>query len=301
MRSRRPGSPVRLVFVHESCGQNWLDTSNGGLGDALSRNRYYVRDTDAPWSAPENSGIGAMTDIGRWFTWFADTTIQDNGKERRTNILNALYTTDSRFASYNTTSCPDPGGENQVVLLQSGYFNSNVKEENGTSPSDFYGRSCNSEAHTLANCKALYNEILRYMKTREDKLFVMITAPPLLPDYTTPAQAANAWALNQWLVTQWLADANWENRNVYVFDFYNLMTHEENHHRVTGSTIQYVTSYGDSYAGPYCQGGDNHPTPAGNRKATDEFVLLLNAYYNRWLLSRGMVVPSEGGSLYLIR
>ena len=33
---------------------------------------------------------------------------------------------------------------------------------------------------------------------------------------------------------------------------------------------------------PTQDGADNHPSPAGNQKATGEFVPLLNAYYNCW-------------------
>jgi hypothetical protein len=36
----------------------------------------------------------------------------------------------------------------------------------------------------------------------------------------------------------------------------------------------------------YPTDGDDHPSSAGNRKATEEFVLLLNTYYNKWAATR---------------
>jgi hypothetical protein len=44
------------------------------------------------------------------------------------------------------------------------------------------------------------------------------TAPPL----RDPTYAANARAFNNWLVSEWLA--NYTYSNVFVFDFYNVLT-----------------------------------------------------------------------------
>jgi hypothetical protein len=41
-----PEDPVRLIFVHHSCGSNWLSDGNGGLGIALRDNNYFVSDTN---------------------------------------------------------------------------------------------------------------------------------------------------------------------------------------------------------------------------------------------------------------
>ena len=44
-----PASPVRLIFIHHSTGENWLSDDNGGLGIALRDNNYYVSDTNYGW------------------------------------------------------------------------------------------------------------------------------------------------------------------------------------------------------------------------------------------------------------
>jgi hypothetical protein len=55
-----PADPVRLIFIHHSCGSNWLSDSNGGLGIALRDNNYFVSDTNYGWG-PDS--IGSSTDI----------------------------------------------------------------------------------------------------------------------------------------------------------------------------------------------------------------------------------------------
>lgn len=35
-----PASPVKLIFIHHSTGENWLRDDYGGLGLALSQNNY---------------------------------------------------------------------------------------------------------------------------------------------------------------------------------------------------------------------------------------------------------------------
>ena len=284
-----PPSPVRLLFVHHSCGNNWLNTGNGNLGNRLGQNNYYVRDTYYGWDATLNPNIGSSTDIGHWYNWFANTIIQSNGTNQRDNIMGSLYTTSNKNASYDSTICPDPGGENDIIMFKSCYPNSKVNNNNSTNPQDLYGQTYTSSAHTLENCKAVYNKILNYMKTRDDKMFVIITAPPLLSSSSTLDQATNARILNNWLINDWLFDANWMDRNVFVFDLYNTLTETNNHHRVNNSTIEHITTNGNDYAGPYCSGGDNHPTATGNQKATAEFVPLLNVFYNRWMTRRDAV------------
>lgn len=274
-----PTDPVRLVFIHHSCGTNWLNTTNGALGNALGANNYYVRDLSYGWDAPQNTDIGSQTDIGHWYTWFADTVIQGNLVPRRDNICGALYTTNSTAASY--TPIVDPGGENAIILFKSCYPNSNVNNDNAHPPADLYGNPCSNAAHTLPNCKEIYRQILTYFKAQHHKLFVVVTAPPLVSGSTLLTQAANARSLNNWLVHNWLVEADWGGKNVAVFDFYNVLTDPDNHHRVFDGAIEHETGYGDNFSA-YGTGGDSHPNVAGNQKATDEFLLLLNVAYNRW-------------------
>ena len=60
--------------------------------------------------------------------------------------------------------------------------------------------SAYSEYHTVANAKGIYLDLLEYFKTRPDKLFIIVTAPPL----SDGKYASNARAFNEWLVNDYL-------------------------------------------------------------------------------------------------
>ena len=260
-----PSEPVKLIFVHHSCGQNWLMDDHGGLGRALGDNNYFVSDTYYGWGP---DGIGDRTDITDWPEWF---TGPDSDR-----YLAALYAENGQLSEY-TRILSDPGGENQVILFKSCYPNSNLAGKPGDRP-------LRSGGLTVSNAKAIYDELLGYFSTRPDKLFVAITAPPV----QDPSLAANARAFNRWLVQDWLA--GYEGSNVAVFDFYNVLTAPDNHHRFREGAVEYTTDRGGDTL-YYPTDGDDHPSPAGNRKATEEFVPLLNTFTNRWQSSAPAAPP----------
>jgi hypothetical protein len=253
-----PGPPrhtVKLIFIHHSCGENWLSDENGGLGKELSRSNYFVSDTNYGWGP---GGIGDRTDITDWPEWF-------NGPKRDL-FMKKLYGESGVHSPY-TRTLADPGGENRIILFKSCYPNSNIEGSPGDPPR-------RGEGLTVGNAKAIYLRLLEYFVSRPDKLFIAITAPPV----GDPSCAANARAFNTWLATKWLS--GYKGSNVAVFDFYNVLTGPDNHHRYEGSSLQYITGRGkNTTAYP---SDDDHPSAQGNRKATREFVPFLNVCYNRW-------------------
>jgi len=293
-----PSETVKLIFIHHSCGSNWLADGNGGLGIALRDNNYFVSDTNYGWG-PDS--IGDNTDIGHWWNWFCGPN--------STTYLSALYAESGQHSSYSRLST-DPGGENQIVMFKSCYPNSNLKgnptDPPTTDPNPLRGQDCWSEHHTVANAKGIYNDILEYFETRQDKLFVVITAPPV----QSGTYADNARAFNTWLVEEWLD--GYPHDNVAVFDFYNVLTSNGrnwytndlgwdtgNHHRYHDGAVQYITDQGGNTAAYPDGGSDNHPSAAGNQKASGEFVPLLNIFYHRWKSSQSATtyyVRPDGGS-----
>jgi|WetSurMetagenome_2_1015567.scaffolds.fasta_scaffold03361_2 hypothetical protein len=285
-----PASPVKLVFVHHSTGENWLrdtqegDGTAGGLGAALAANHYFVSDTNYGWGP---SGIGDRTDIGNWWEWFRGPDSAE--------ITAALYAESGQNCSYTRLET-DPGGANQVVMFKSCFPNSNL----GGSPSDpvppigenpLKGEDSGSEHHTIANAKGIYLDLLNYFSSHPEKLFVIVCAPPLRQADTGPEQAANARALNDWLVEHLLD--GYPGNNVAVFDFYNVLTSNGgnpdvndlgaaggNHHRWRSGQIEHVRNLAnDTSAYP---SGDSHPSSAGGQKASGEFPALLNIAYHCW-------------------
>jgi len=280
-----PAEPLKLIFVHHSCGENWLSDEDGGLGIALRDNGYFVSDTNYGWGpvceACENcwGAIGDCTDIVHWDNWFAGTP----------DVPDALYHEFGQGSWYSRSEDPDPTRENEIVLFKSCYPNSNL----GGNPDD--PPMPNDEGLTVGRAKAVYLDLLEHFATRRDKLFVAITAPPVMrvDSWEDPASAR---AFNDWLVDDWLAEYPYD--NVAVFDLYHVLTSNGgdsttndvgwetgNHHRWWNGAMQHVQTV-DCDLSAYAD-GDSHPTAAGNRKATAEFVPLLNVFVRRWLGSEG--------------
>jgi uncharacterized repeat protein (TIGR01451 family) len=283
----RPAQPVRLIFIHHSEGDNWLADDNGGLGLVLRDNNYFVSDTNFGWGPPDPSSGGVIGDhnwIPDWYSWFTGP--------RRDIYLTALYAESGQHSTYSRMES-NPGGSNTIVLFNSSFQNSNLDG----SPSD--GPAASADNHstlTVANAKRIYLDLLHYFASRQDKLFVVITAPPLIETDTTTDRAANARAFNNWLVTDWLSAYPYQ--NVAVFDFYTVLTSNGGnadindlgavtggHHRYNNNVIQHLTDPYNYEDYPTVNGTDNHPSAAGNVKAMSEFVPLLNIYYNRWQTS----------------
>ena len=265
--AHRPERIVKLVFIHHSCGENWLADAHGGLSKALAANRYFVSDTNYGWGP---DGIGDRTDITDWPAWFTGP--------HSAEYLEALYRESEQHSEY-TRTVPDPGGENQIIIFKSCFPNSNLEGR----PTD---KPAHGEGLSVANAKAIYSELLEYFTTRPDRLFIVVTAPPV----RDPTHAANASAFNTWLVQDWLA--LYRGKNVAVFDFYNVLTHPGNHHRVRNGKVEYVCQAGKNTL-YYPINGDDHPSPAGNRKATEEFLPLLNYYYNLWAATNPKTALTE--------
>ncbi|HAO22956.1 MAG TPA: hypothetical protein DCQ37_22400 [Desulfobacteraceae bacterium] len=282
--SAPPDSPVKLIFIHHSSGENWLTDDNGGLGTALRDNNYFVSDTNYGWVP---NSIGDNTDIGHWYDWFAgpDSSL----------YLNALYNESSKSGDFYSRMSHDPGGENEIIMFKScfpnSYLRGNPQDPPTTGNNPLYGQGYDSEFMTVANAKGIYNDILTYFTSKQDKLFIVITAPPQGAFETDAEHAANARAFNNWLVNDWLK--NYPYRNVAVFDFYNVLTSNGgnpdtndagqetgNHHRWHNGSVQHIQTLSNNMSS--YPSGDSHPSAAGGQKAAAEFVPLLNYFYNLW-------------------
>lgn len=280
-----PSNTRKLIFIHHSCGENWLADDDGGLGAALGNNNYFVSDTNYSWG-PDN--IGDRTDIGNWWEWFQGPT--------SSACLDALYS-ESRNNSGDRYTRPlsDPGGENTIILFKSCYPNSNLRGNTNDAPAGsanaLRGQDAYSDAHNISNAKGIYRDLLNFFISRPDKMFVAITAPPLSEGEAENENLPNARAFNNWLVNDWLHD--YTGNNVFVFDFYNVLTSnggsihtndsgksKGNHHRIWDGAFQHVQNLQKNDSAYALS--DSHPSSAGNQKATDEFIPLLNAWYNCW-------------------
>jgi hypothetical protein len=265
-----PDHVVKLIFIHHSTGENWLRDDYGGLGQALADNNYFVSDTNYSWG-PDS--IGDRTDIPNWTEWFTSANTP--------TYMDALFNESGQNSEY--TRLPnDPGGENQIFVFKSCFPNSDL----GGNPDDPPGTY---EDMTVSGAKYVYNQILQYFASRQDKLFVVITAPPLRKADTSTENATNARAFNDWLVNDWLRENNYPYNNVAVFDFYNVLTGPDNHHRFVNGQIEHIYKPGMNTS--HYPTEDSHPSAKGSQKATEEFIPLLNIFYNRWVSSEISNLP----------
>jgi len=248
---------VKLIFIHHSTGENWLTDGYGNLGQVLNRNNYFVSDTNYGWG-PDS--IGDRTDIPNWVEWFSGPNTP--------TYMNALFNETGQHSSY-TRSLSDPGGENTIIMFKSCFPNSALEGRPNDPPGSY-------EEMSVSGAKYVYNTILQYFATRPDKLFIVITAPPL----SDSTYADNARAFNNWLVNDWLRENNYVLNNVAVFDFYNILTDPNAHHRFNNGHVEHILGNRNTLAYP---SGDDHPSERGSQKAAEEFIPMLNLFYSRWL------------------
>jgi hypothetical protein len=71
---------------------------------------------------------------------------------------------------------------------------------------------------------------------------VVVTAPPLI----NSSHAKNARAFNLWLVNDWLEENDYTLGNVAVFDFYNVLSGPDNHHRASNGQVEHTYKDGQN-------------------------------------------------------
>jgi len=183
---------LNLLFLHHSCGSNWLAGDNGGLRQTLEKQGFQVH------NATYGSKIGEHTDVIHWAPKF---------QEHMDLILKTKH---------QDQTLPE-GKTNQVVLFKSCYPNSNIHAPGEKPKWDPQGLA------TVANYKLAYQALLPMFARHPDVLFVAVTAPPLLQRKTTPENAARAKEFNEWLVNEWPK----AHKNVATFDFFGVLRTKE--------------------------------------------------------------------------
>lgn len=288
LNSDDPAATVRLVFIHHSVGENLL---NDGFFALLNTHNYYVTDTYYGW--PFTYDIGSYTDIGEWYNWFLSSDSP--------TYLNDLYNnTYNHEGIVETVS--DPGLPNTVVLFKSCFPNSGGISGNPSDPprvsspgdpNPIWGAGSGAtDVTTVTNIKGLYRDLLTYFAAHQDKLFILLTPPPVrIEDQFVDGSSDLARAINNWLVNNWLD--NYPHNNVAVFNFFNVLTSNGgdadtndlgattgNHHRLVSGKVQHLVQTANNYAA--YPTGDSHPSTAGNLKAMGEFMPLINVAYHAW-------------------
>jgi len=267
--NKEPGVPI--LFIHHSCGGQLLAAPgeaipaaglpssqciftthpNGGdLRRLLTEAGFVVHE------ASYGSVIGQDTDIHDWHQKFRDQMSRIIATRQQDELL-------------------PPGQTNRIVAFKSCFPNNDFSGP-GSEPGD-----PDSSELTVVNAKAAYRSLLPFFAGHPEVLFVAMTAPPLAePRPQGMAQkikhlfsgsdsgqgAALARQFNNWLAdteSGWLA--GYGDRNIRVFDYYDILTNG---------------GPGNWSAYPTGNGQNSHPSSAGNTKAAAAFVSFLAAAVN---------------------
>jgi hypothetical protein len=300
-----PESTTKLIFVHASIGEAWLSpwgflgSSYDNNGYSLMENNYFVSDYNIH-NHPELPGH----DYCAWEVVFGDPGWVDVFLNH--NALEGNY---DRIA--------DPGGQNNIVMIKP----CGTQYPIYGNPDDPPGGECPEAGTgwTVGQVKQAMLNTLESLRQYPDTFFVLVAAPAIcIPgengcggDYDPIYHGANARAVASWMVNDLLDD--YDVGNVMVFDLYGVLTSNQegegdtcptdymdsdagletgNHHRIWDGQVQHQVAYDQDFSA-YCT---NHPKLGGLRKATREFVPLLNAYYNAWVAGAGQVTTNFSAS-----
>ncbi len=227
----------RMVFLHHSVGLGILQ--EGGLRDSLMEAGVYVR------SATYGDEIGQATDIRDWLPKFRNDMNRILGFKSHTDIY---Y---------------DDGTTNDIVMFKPCFPNSDIVSD-GSQPGDPFGHE-----RTMANYKAVFAQLRVEISRNPEKLFIYMTAPPLVPDSTTAENARRAKRFNEWVVNEYLpmyADKTGLD-NLAVFDLFSFLTDEDGYLKA-----EYRKE----------KQGDSHPNEAASRAVAAKFMEQFRPMLETW-------------------
>lgn len=263
-----------LIFIHHSCGSNWLSS---GLLTALDAKTYIDEVNDITYGTavavdsgrPDSLGAvpGDQTNMNHWICWFNDylTHVKSHG-------------------------CAT--GFNRIIMFKSCYPLSNVTSD-GTEPGDpFSGnqslanykavfRHPSGSGNTYSNGGYVYRPLEDVFAANPDVLFIAVTAPSNVPSQTCNNWADRARVFGNWLKNDWLSSYNTAHptlKNVVVFDWFDFLTYPNDH---TGTEV--FDPSGTEPNGTYCvrnmtkseyraSSSDSHPNTTANVATTQVFA-----------------------------
>lgn len=189
------GDYSNLIFLHHSTGRNLI--SEGGVRPLLTELGYQFWDHDfnhVGLIQPDGSPANAHYRIpGMWGR--GDTDVPG---------LAALF-------SQPATDPPDNAFsrllQHDVIIVKSCYPNSAIQDD-----------------EMLRQFQAYYRQMRELIDAHPDRLFIIMTSPPLHPLGTNSEEAARARQLADWLVSD---DFLAGHPNLFIFDFFDLLADPE--------------------------------------------------------------------------
>ena len=298
----------RILFIHHSCGSNWMKS---GLVAALadprnphSKARYSFHEAEyGSYLGEGDSSVGRYTDLRDWYVKFREDLDRPGDA---VDMLNCRHQ-DETYTD---------GGANTIIMFKSCFPNSNILPPDTTIDLDdpavraawldpeqggyYNGMWKQGPGGPINYVKAAYTGLLAIFREHPDRLFIAVTAPALhYSAYDGDSSSAHrARELNRWLRTEWLK--GYRDRsgrvNVAVFDWFGEHAYSDDpkdvnywrnflgapgHDELTEANHAQLT---DTLRLDYAsEGGDSHPNRLANERLTKVFVeQFINQVYDAW-------------------
>jgi hypothetical protein len=223
--SQSTGDYRNIIFLHHSVGANLID--EGNLKNLFSERGYDFWDHSYNWPGLRDPA-GKM--LGFSYNVPNDNTDPDG--------LAAIFTQPLYDLPLNTFSALM---QHQVIAFKTCYPTSNIKSD-----------------ETLAKIKAHYLSIRDAIDQHPDKLFIVLTQPPLNPAETDRAAATRARAFSDWVMSDEFSEGH---PNLYAFDLFDQLADKDS------NSAEYSMLRAD-----YRSGGDSHPNRVANEAIAPLFV-----------------------------
>ena len=232
--------PIRIIFLHHSCGQNLIEAGN--VREGLSDLGYGFFDHGYNG---EGLRLADSSFSGECFNVPDDNTDPDG--------FAAIFSQPLHDPPDNTFSYLM---EYDVIAFKSCYPTSNIGDD-----------------EQLADYQSYYLSIRETVDHYPQKLFVIVTPPPQVPNNTDPDEAQRARTFADWLGSESFLSGH---SNLVTFDFFDLLAGEDH-------TLQ--ASYRvDEW--------DAHPNDLANREIGPLFVAFLDTAIGNYF-GEGFVPDDE--------
>lgn len=219
------GDFTNIVFLHHSVGNNLVE--QGEVREGLQQVGYTF------WDHNYNH-VGLRNPEGK-FTGYSYNVPNDNTDP---DGLARIFNQHVYSLPVNTLSGLM---QHEVIAMKSCFPTSDIVND-----------------EQLEQDKAWYLEMRDVMDQHPDKIFIILTQPPLNPASTTPEIAARANSLAIWLTSNEFLDGH---PNVYAFDFFHNLAEDDI------ASLDY-----NMLRQEYRQGTDSHPNQLANETIGPLFV-----------------------------
>jgi len=225
VKSHRKGDYTSIIFLHQSTGRNLIE--QGRVREQFQKAGYDFWDHDYNFI-----GLRDPNGLSKGYSYNVP------GDNTNPDGLANIFKQPAYPSPFNTFS-----GllQHEVIIIKSCFPNSNIQS-----------------GEQLAQNKALYLGMRAVMDQHSDKIFIVMTTPPLNPAETNSETAARARAMADWLKSDEFLLGH---PNIYAFDFYSYLADDQ-----PGSPEFNMLRK------EYQDEADSHPNRLANETIGPEFV-----------------------------